>query len=230
MTTEIFISRVLGPESPLKLIEQTHRAKITGESLIHTEPIEVAILPKADWFFFYSKTGVESFARQWKSKWMTSINNENVKWAAMGVGTATAMTGWGIHCDFVGHGDTEEIAEQFLAYSKPYESVLFIRASHSRNQLYQIVSIHREASSIAIYDNQLLLKKFAPMDIGIFTSSRNAIAFFENNPEPILACIAIGKPTADTLISLGVPDVKIHVAQEPSEAAIREVLLKLLRS
>jgi len=228
LKTRIFISRVLDPDSPLNQIGQIHPVQLTGESLIHIEPIDVPKLPVTDWIFFYSKNGVESFAKQWQSKWMSSIHNDNVNWAAMGEGTATAMTGWGIHCDFVGYGDTEQIAEKFLKRCNPYESVLFIRATHSRNLLYEIVSRHREATSIAIYDNFLLDKQFPPMDIGIFTSSRNAIAYFENNPAPLLASIAIGKPTAETLLSLHVPENKIYVAEKPTEESMREVLLRIL--
>lgn len=230
MKKRIFISRNPGPGSPLKSVEQTHEVELTGESMIHIQPIEVSKLPFADWFFFYSKNGVDNFARQWKEKWKSTLISDKIRWAALGRGTASSLTGWGIHCDFVGHGETEEIADQFLAHIKPSESVLFFRAYHSRNKLYEIVTEHREATSIPIYDNQLIKKQFPNMDIGIFTSSRNAIAFFENNPEPVIACIAIGKTTADSLIALNVPKDKILVADEPTEEAILEALLGILNS
>lgn len=146
----------------------------------------------------------------------------------MGEGTAESLNGWGITCDFVGRGEAGDIAEQFLDRSKPTESVVFFRASHSRNRLYQLISDHREASHVSIYDNQLIEKKFPPVDIGIFTSGRNAIAFFENNPEPQKACIAIGQPTANTLLTLNLPEEKLFVAEEPSEEAIYETLTQVL--
>lgn len=146
----------------------------------------------------------------------------------MGQGTAAAMTGWGINCDFIGQGDTEDIAEQFLAHSKPSDSVLFFRAYHSRDRLHEIISQHREATSIPIYDNQMVRKNFLPVDIGIFTSSRNAIAFLEHNPQPSIVSIAIGAPTAATLRSLRIPEDKIRVAIEPSEEAIYTTLMEVV--
>lgn len=195
--------------------------------MIHIEPIELPTLPKADWFFFYSKNAVECFARQWKEKWSHTISTEHILWGAMGPGTAESMAGWGIHSDFVGHGEAAEIAEQFLAHIKPSESVLFFRAYHSRNELFRRISGHRESVSIPIYDNQLVSKQFPAVDIGIFTSSRNAVGFLEHNAIPTQASIAIGQPTSDTLISLGVPADKIYTAAEPTEEALLETLQKL---
>lgn len=146
----------------------------------------------------------------------------------MGKGTSESLNGWGITCEFVGQGEAGEIAQQFLNHSKPTESVVFFRAIHSRNRLFQLISEHRKATHITIYDNQLIEKEFPPTDIGIFTSGRNAIAFSENNPEPRHACIAIGQPTADTLLTLNVPEEKLFIAAESSEEAIYEMLLKVL--
>lgn len=187
-------------------------------------------MPGADWFFFYSKNGVESFVKQWNEKWKASLNPKHIRWAAYGEGTAEVMNGWGISCDFVGQGDAEQIAEQFLTHIKPSESVVFFRAFHSRNSLFHLLSGKREAEHVAIYDNQLIEKTFPPFDIGIFTSSRNAIAFFHNNPEPRIACIAIGQPTTDTLLALNVPMENIFTAAEHSELEIYHTLLNILES
>ena len=202
---------------------------VSGESLIHIQPIPLNKMPKEDWFFFYSKNGVACFAKQWTEKWKPSGNHQQIRWAAIGEGTAEALAGCGITCDFVGQGTSEEIAMQFLASCKPSESVVFFRAFHSKNTIYQLVCKERSANHVAIYDNKLVEKAYAPFDIGIFTSSRNAIAFFEKNPEPQRGCIAIGQPTADTLRTLNVPKDKIHIAEEPSEAGLYGMLVKLLR-
>lgn len=225
----IFISRTLDSDSPIRLVETSHQATLIDESLISIHPIPLSKLPVADWFFFYSKNGVECFAKQWEEKWKSTPSQDKIRWAAMGEGTAESLNGWGVTCDFVGRGEAGEIAQQFLDHSKPSESVAFFRASHSRNKLHQLVSEHRESSHIAIYDNQLIEKEFPPTDIGIFTSGRNAIAFSENNPEPLIASIAIGQPTAETLRSLNVPEEKLFIAAEPSEEAIYETLVKILR-
>ncbi|MBY5957872.1 uroporphyrinogen-III synthase [Membranicola marinus] len=229
MKTHIFISRALDPDSPLRQVESAAGVTLIHESLISIHPNPVDQLPVADWFFFYSKNGVECFAKQWEQKWKSNPKMKDIRWAAMGEGTAESLKGWGITSDFVGRGEAEEIATQFLEHSKPSESVVFFRASHSRNRLYQLISEHRDASHIVIYDNQLIEKEFPPVDIGIFTSGRNAIAFFENNTEPEQACIAIGQPTADTLLTLNVPEDKIYIAETPSEDALYDELKKVLK-
>lgn len=230
MSLQIFISRSLDPDSPLKKVEISHEAKIIAESLIKIQPIPLVKMPRADWFFFYSKNGVECFVKQWTEKWKSTVNPQHIRWAAYGEGTAEAMNGWGISCDFVGQGPPVQIMEQFLAHSKPSESVVFFRAFHSRNSLYHLISEKRKADHVAIYDNQLIEKKFPPCDVGIFTSSRNAIAFFQNNPEPRLASIAIGQPTTDTLLALNVPAEKVFTAAEHSETELYNTLLTILES
>lgn len=229
MKTRIFISRSLNKNSPLKRIENSHAATIVGESLIQIQPITIKKLPKADWFFFYSKNGVTCFTKQWSEKWKSSDNHKHIRWAAIGEGTAEALAGWGITCDFVGQGTSKDIANQFLTSCKPSESVVFFRAFHSKNTIYQLICEKRDASHIAIYDNQLAEKEFHPIDIGIFTSSRNAIAFFEKNQEPSIGCIAIGQPTAETLHTLNVPPAKIQIADEPSETALFHKLVDVMK-
>jgi len=230
LSLRVFISRELDQDSPIKNIIEPHQVEIIGESLIKIQPIVLSIFPTADWFFFYSKNGVESFVNQWKEKRESTGKKHPIRWAAIGEGTSEAMNGWGISCEFVGHGETEEIAAQFLTYSKPSESVVFFRAFHSKNSLYHLIAEKRKAEHVAIYDNQLIEKQFPPCDIGIFTSSRNAIAFLQNNPDPGKACIAIGQPTKETLLALNVPEETIHVAEEPSEKAIYEMFLRVLGS
>lgn len=201
--------------------------ELIAESMLHIEAIDIPTLPTADWFFFYSKNGVDCFAQQWKSKWQAASHHP-IRWGAMGQGTATAMTGWGINCDFVGQGEAEDIAEQFLTHCKPSDSVLFFRAYHSRDRLHKIISRHRESTSIPIYDNQMLRKIFPPVDIGIFTSSRNVIAFFDQNQPPEIVNIAIGEPTAATLRTFGIPEDKLRVAPKPSEEALYSVLMDVV--
>lgn len=213
----------------MQLIEQSHPVKLIAESMLQIQPIEIPSLPDADWFFFYSKNGVEIFAQQWMEKWQ-STTNHHIQWGAMGQGTATVMNGWGITPDFIGQGTTEEIAEQFLTHCKPTDRVLFFRAYHSRDRLHEIIAREREATSIPIYDNQMLRKTFPRVDIGVFTSSRNAIAFLEHNEEPTKACIAIGEPTAATLRSFRIPDSKIVVTEEPSEEAIYDTLVEFIEN
>lgn len=228
MSLRVFISRNLNPESPVNQIKQSHhQAEVIAESMLHIESIEIPSLPVADWFFFYSKNGVEYFARQWKAKWQDTTHHP-IRWGAMGQGTADVMSGWGMNSDFIGQGEAEEIAEQFLEHCKPSDSVLFFRAYHSRDRLHKIIAQHRDSTSIPIYDNQMLRKKFPPVDIGIFTSSRNAIAFLEHNAQPAIVSIAIGEPTAATLRTFRIPEEKIRVAHEPSEEAIYTVLLDVV--
>jgi len=195
--------------------------------MLRIQPIDIASIPQADWFFFYSKNGVEVFAKLWQDRWQSAIHNP-IKWAAMGPGTADSMKGWGMHCDFVGHGEAEEVANQFLDHSKPTDSVVFYRAYHSRDRLYELIAPHRDSVSLPIYDNQMLKKTFAPVHVGIFTSSRNAIAFLDHNPVPENLSIAIGTPTADTLRSLSIPSAKIRLSNEPSEESIAKTLNEVL--
>lgn len=227
MKERLFISRSLSVDSPVRQFASDNGIELIDRSLIEIRFRTLRRLPYADWYFFYSKNGVRSYLRYLNQSGEENVRND-IKLAAIGPGTAALMTQNELTCSFTGDGGTDQTVSSFLEISKEEDSILFFRARHSANRLMKSLRPYRKVQSVVAYDNDMLPVKFSNVDIAVFTSSRNAEAFFKVNPFPNKKIIAIGQPTYDALIKLSVPSRNILVAEKPSEVAITQAIKEAL--
>ena len=223
MTKKVFISRSLSN----RLFKEQLLAKgftVFGESLIHFSRIPFHELPTCDWLFFYSKKGVRFFLE-------SLIDGKHdlpktIKCAAMGNGTAKALNAYGIELDFIGNGEPNQTAKDFLVLSKN-KTVVFARAKKSKQSIQ--LRIEQEGVrciDLIVYDNEIRsdFEFDNSFDYLVFTSPLNVQAFFEKyDLKANQQLIAIGDTTNKALQELGFKDIK--VATTPSEEALVDLLM-----
>lgn len=226
MSKKAFISRDLDDSS-----EFAHRLKsagwaVQGCSLVTLRPLPITEIPDADWLFFASGNAVRFFFAGLKSPspYFSIEAEARVSWAALGPATARELMKHTGRVDFTGTGDPATTAALFRPLAAG-RSVLFPAARHSRQSVPKALGDAIEALHLAVYDNAPVSDP-PPIDadVLVFTSPMNAEAYFARHPlQPHQRVIAIGKTTADALMALGIPGVRL--AADPSESALAEAVL-----
>lgn len=219
----VFISRTIDNHSPIRTVVEEYECTIIDQSLIDIEFIDIQAIPMADWHFFYSKNGVDSYIKSGLSRYA-----DGIRYAAIGPGTAKHMVEQGLSCDFIGTGTATTSIQMFLEVCLDSETVLFFRARQSANTFYNLLVPYRQCIDIVGYNNRPISMQFQNIDIGLFTSSLNAQAFLSNNANPKVACIAIGQPTYETLVAEGIEIEKIHIAPTTSDEGLALALKKVI--
>ena len=214
----VFISRFLRADSPFWQLGDGWQ--VVHQSLVDFSSLPFVLPARFDWVFFYSAQAVYSFFEGLQQPLPLGL-----RWAALGPGTARALRDRGVEADFVGGGVAATLAEEFAARAKGC-SVLFPQARHSRQALEKIIAAQLEVYPLVVYDNQPKSVFEIPFcNYLIFTSPMNAQVYYSRYPqEPGQQVIAIGQPTAEKLMSLGIEQPA--TADEPSEAS----LVRLLRT
>ncbi|MEL7120377.1 MAG: uroporphyrinogen-III synthase [Bacteroidota bacterium] len=223
--TRIFVSRALKPNSPFFSQLDKDQFEISHFSLIDFHKIAFSQVPKTDWIFFYSSKGVTFFFEQVKE--LEIPLNKDLKWAAMGKGTAATLSPFVPKVDFIGFGQPEKTAAAFHELLQD-QRVLFPRAMHSAQSIQKLLGKGKNTIDLIVYKNEPQKRVSIPhCDIAVLTSSINATCFIDcyqapENDWPVL--IAIGEPTAKTI------QKSIHIdaliPQEPSETAIVKLIQK----
>lgn len=216
----VFISRTLSEDSIFRKLLTMNGIKVCDQNLIHFEPVLVEELPEASWLFFYSKTGVHFFFRQF-----TSNKIENYRIAALGPGTAAELSKY-TYVHFVGDGDPIQTAVGFLDLARG-QKVVFVRAADSRQSIRQLLEGKIIPIDLVVYRNMPLTDVELPTcEVLVFTSSLNARAYFSKNKKfGFQKIIAIGNTTAATLKELGIQEV--IVAEWPAEEKLAREVLKI---
>lgn len=222
MSNRVFISRELKADSIFRTRLEAIGAEVIGQSLIEFAPVVFHGIPPCDWIFFYSKKAVCFFFEGLGEKLLSEI-----KWAALGRGTAAALSARGITPGFIGTGEPEGVAEAF-AIEAAGQRVLFPQARQSRQSVQQLLGDKIQPVSLVVYDNQPRRSFDIPFcRVLVFTSPLNAEAYFgKYTLQPGQSAVAIGETTAATLRRLDVAEVA--VAEEPSEEGLAEVVISLL--
>jgi uroporphyrinogen-III synthase len=215
----VFISRFLRADSPFWQLGDDWQ--IVHQSLVAFSPVPFVLPARFDWVFFYSAQAVHSFFEGLQQPLSPAL-----RWAALGPGTARALQDRGLVADFVGDGVATTLAAEFVARAKGCR-VLFPQAQHSRQALEKIIAGEVDSYPLVVYDNQPGMAFEIPYcDYLIFTSPMNAQAYYNRyTQQPGQQVIAIGQPTAEKLLALGIADAA--TANEPSEASLVELLLSL---
>jgi uroporphyrinogen-III synthase len=223
MQSNVFISRELTAASVFLQLVQAADFRVIGESLVAFKAIPFSTLPEVDWVFFYSQQAVRFFFQPLRQVGLPL----QARLAALGSGTAQALQNEGYQADFTGTGNPPQTANYFLPLAKQ-QKVLFPRAAHSRQSVQQLLEKDVQVVDLIVYENTLRTDFELPVcDWLVFTSPLNARAYFAKYEwKPTQQVVAIGTTTAQTLQLLGIPNVQI--AEEPSETALAQCVLKSL--
>jgi uroporphyrinogen-III synthase len=219
---KVFISRNLSPQS-IFLKELTEVGfEVKGESLIELEGKPFGDFPPTDWVFFYSKNAVRFFEKG-ISKELKSEIIESIQIAVIGESTGKLAEKIFGKCDFIGDGNPEKTAESFLKIAKN-QSVLFPRASNSRQSIQKILADKIEAFDLVVYKNKPRSDFELPhFDALVFTSPMNVKAYFSKKSlTENQSIISIGKTTAKSLKKLGLNQVIL--SPKPTEGALVETV------
>ncbi len=182
-------------------------------------------MPATDWVFFYSGKAVKYFFAGLKRNDQELA--DEVKLAALGPGTAAKLAELGYEAGFVGTGNPEEVAEQFLAVAKG-DRVLFPRAAHSRMSIQMLLANTVDALDLIVYQNEMLDNFSIPkVNYLVFTSPMNAKAYFRRYAWAGEGVVAIGETTAAALKEL--VDTKIFIANQPSEESLAEAIIQFVK-
>ena len=218
----VFISRLLSSHSVFAQKMSENNITLTAKSLIQFSACPFDAPTTADWIFFYSKNGVKYYFDQ------ISATTKKYRIACLGPGTANELLlKTGIQADFVGSGAPKETAEAFRALALN-KTVAFIQASNSNKSVQQQLSETTNILSCIVYTNTAIAESFSFLgQVLVFTSPLNAKTYFAQNTINLKQeIIAIGNSTADALEKIGVSNIAI--ANEPTEAAMAEAVLKLI--
>ncbi len=222
MAHKIFISRELEADSLFFELLPSEKYTLYHESLIDFSPMSFDSIPACDWVFFYSRKGVQ-FALQ-----IESFKNfiQEKKIAAMGEATATSLQFLNIKTNFIGNGNPEQTANDFLHQAKG-QRILFPQAQHSRQSIQRILGDKIEAHSLIVYQNKMRQNFNIPYcDYLVFTSPLNAQAYCQKYEVKTRQKIfAIGETTAAALVDLGIE--KVIVANQASEKALAQAILEV---
>lgn len=204
---KIFISRKLSSDSSFFKLDNCH---IVDQSLLEFHPVDFE-LPECEWLFFYSQNGVNFFLEK------QNIPSD-LKIGTIGKKTAKILSNAGYNVDFIGSGDPESTAQNYKAVKG---KTCYIRAKNSANSIKNLIA-HPQDIDLIVYNNQCS-EQIPKDDFGIliFTSTRNAQAFFNRRIYQNETVIAIGKPTQSFLSSIGIPSI---IPQEPTMESVFDLV------
>jgi len=221
MPVRIFISRMLSDADFLVSSFLAHDFVLAGRSLVKIQPVKVGELPESVWFFFYSKNGVEVLC---KSEHYPLLKKKKI--AALGPGTARALRQHNIEPDFTGNGLPDEVANSFVLLASG-QHVTFVRAATSKSSIAQRMPETIPFTELIAYENSIKTDaEIPPHEYAILTSSLNATAYagLTESPKPV---ICIGKPTAETAVSLGLN--VLGISPLPDEETLFKYTLEILK-
>ncbi len=223
--SSVFISRNLGKDSEFRTILTTKGFEIYDYSLIDFQAVYFDTIPTSNWIFFYSQQGVKFFFEG-----LTKIVTQNpffyVRLAAIGAGTAKALEKYGYTAHFIGSGNPDTTASQFLSVAQN-STVLFICASNSKHSIEKKVSNKIKCFNLITYINlpktdcRMLSQHFL-----VFTSPLNVEAYFNKHQiQPHQKIVAIGETTAAALRGMGLHEVSVGAS--PTERCLAEKVIEL---
>lgn len=219
--TNVLITRDIEPDHYLINKLASQNIQLDGVSFVAFEAVHFQEIPQTDWIFFYSKNGVKYFFTQPNDNELL----KNVKLAAIGKATADALLLMGRTADFVGEGQPDQVAKEFLQLAKR-QSVLFPRAVNSNNSIRKQIEEACNCYDLIVYKNnikpQLITKQY---EIIVFTSPLNVEGFLSSNQiKQESKLISIGPSTTEKLKEFNF--TKVIESPTPEMAS----LIKLLQS
>lgn len=220
---KVLITREQHDDSPFFKIVQPTGFTVVGRSLLTFSPVHFSEIPETDWIFFYSKNAVSFFLKQAAHLQWQPL--PQLKFAAIGQATADMLEEEGIIPRFIGNGQPEATATQFLPLAQ-HQSVLFPRAKHSKQSIQKILANAIQSMDLIVYENQKNCPINLPdFDVLVFTSPLNAAAYFDKYIfKKHQKVVAIGTTTSSWLSLNNIPH---RVADRPNEESMAMEVLKI---
>lgn len=217
----IFISRDLSSKSVFRQMLGT-KTSLIGLSLIEFKSILFDRIPRADWLFFYSKSGIKYCLSQ------LDTLDDLTPIAVIGQASADFLkANYNIEAQFVGTGHPEKTAAQFSLVAKG-QKVVFVQAKNSKQSVQNILGKQVIPIDLLVYDNCAKTDFEVPKaNVLVFTSPLNVEAYFSKYTyQQEQTIISIGQTTARALKEHGVDE--IIIAKEPNEKALADCCLALI--
>lgn len=194
----IFISRDLDLDSPILAYCQDEGIELLHESMLVFSPVAFKQIPPGDWLFFYSRSGVKYFCQQ-----LTKQHTiQDYKIACYGPSTSAFWeTSMQTRVQFTGDGKPEYVPSDFMAAINEQETVVFVRAQHSKMSVQRAIEKYVNCSDIIAYQNSTRkdIQLDGHIDIALLTSPMNADAFLEQKPGFNGQIITLGTTTSTHL-------------------------------
>ena len=189
---------------------------VIGRSMVQFRSVEIAEIPKADWYFFYSPRGVQHLFAQ---------HDVKGKFATIGARTAAALDPFEKSAHFIGTGHPGSTAASFQQILRADETVCFVQALRSRRSVMQLLSPEISTTELIVYQNELDGKRLPEADYLVFTSPLNVDGFLQHNViTPRQRVFSIGPTTTAHLEQRG---IRVHAtASQPDEIALAKMVLE----
>jgi uroporphyrinogen-III synthase len=223
----VFISRDLEPDSVFLQRLRAAGFIVAGQSLVQITPLPFGPVPACDWIFFSSRHAVRCFFHPAPgSSGRPPGPDSDVRYAALGSGTAAALAAFVPAIHFTGNGEAVKTVRTFLPVAAGMR-ILFPCARYSRRSVQKAIGHAATLIDLIVYDNQALPDPpLRNESILVFTSPLNARAYYGRHAvRPDQRAVAIGAPTAAAMREAGVADVVI--AAQAGEAQLAETVLAL---
>ena len=197
-------------------LEEEGKVRIEKYSCITLQLKQNLILPKADWIFFLSPSGVDLFADK--------FDPSSFQIGVIGPGTQRAIEDKGWTVSFLPQStDPTEGIDEFAERLKPNESVIMACGDKSLKRMHGVIPAER-LIEWEFYENvpAVNISKSSAKYM-IFTSPSNADAYLDlHELDENQMVVAIGKTTDTALEKRGISK-KIR-AEHPTEESIWEVI------
>ncbi|OWY22898.1 hydroxymethylbilane synthase [Sphingobacteriales bacterium UPWRP_1] len=194
-TKSVFLSRAATADSYFYRALSQRNYQLFAHSLIDFEAVPFELNTSFDWIFFSSKNAVHYFFAA------NPTLPAQVKIAALGAGTASAVKQRGLMVHFEGTNSKPQEVAALFAETARNQTVLFPQAEHSLQTVQQALQNRISAINLIVYKNTPAQQfTIPPSDILIFTSPLNVKAYCSRYEiKPTQKVIAIGDTTAAAL-------------------------------
>ena len=223
MTKHILITREVGKDSPFQRLSELDTSLI-ATSFLTFKAIKPSYIPITQWYYFYSRTGVNMAANH-------HILSSRINKAKIGVfGPATAVyfeQVFGKSPDLVGNGKIGEHID-LVREVITTQTMTFVQGTASRRSIQRQLTPDLSVEEVHLYSseyNSIALK--TQPDIILFTSPLNADSYYSQyDYSDKQHIISIGKTTHDHLVDrFGISSA---YPNEPTEQGMLDLLLPLL--
>lgn len=210
MSRRLFITRSLLPEAPLRKQLELEGFEVTAHAMLQFEAIAVQPILPTHWLFAYSPRGIQYFLAQKLATQkgdLLFLQDQAVKLAAVGPGTAEAWQEAGLSVEFIGDGEPASTAAAFAKThctdSKPL--VTFLQAENSRRSVEKRLEDSIRAHRVSIYRSVIdPLATIPPAEVYYLTSPLSAEAVINQlDPTHRFDIWCVGSVTAGHVRQLG---------------------------
>lgn len=193
----------------------THGFQPTFQPFIRINPVLGLTIPKTDWIFFSSPKGALAY-----------LNHYPIcakKIAALGEGTARALTSFNLTAQFLGEAEDQPatVGEKFESAVTNNETVFFPISQLSKKTVINALTKVQYQTLITYKTETLSQKMSDSFDVILFTSPSNVENYLiENAVEKNTVLIAMGETTATAIRQKIINPKLAHLLESPNERAV----------